>query len=601
MHHRSFLKTFLVFSLTFLIWHKSQGQQLLNKTITMNVSRQPLANVLQTIGRLGNFTFSYRSNILPADSLVTVNVTKKSVRQVLDLLLDGHCQYKETGGYIILQPKTVTVNSGYLVSGYVVDGKTGTRIVNASVYERQQLISTLTNEQGYFKLRLRDRYPAPTLSISKELYADTLLKVTPGHDQELTVQITQVTHLLKPVIIKPGVEKNFLSRMFLSPKQMVQGLNISKFFAKQPYQFSIVPGLGSHGKLSTQVINKVSINLIGGYTAGVNGFELAAGFNIVKKDVKYAQFAGLFNVVGGKVRGVQVAGMHNNVLDSLSGAQISGLSNMLKGKLDGVQIAGAYNRADGSADGAQLSGLLNVMKTHDFNGVQIAGGGNISEATTKGVQIGSLFNYAGNAHGTQISALANISKGDLKGVQVGLFNTAKGQHGVQVGFINVSDTSSGYSIGLINIVRKGLHQVSVYSNEIMHFNVAYKTGTRRLYSILFVGANLDFSEKAFGFGYGIGKEFQLKRSLALSAEFTSQSIYTGDWDNTPAITRLQADLHYRFNKRFEIFGGPAFSIYEPRDEPVKAGYKAVFPGSYSSFDIGSTRAWIGWRVGLAFF
>ncbi|ASZ11242.1 hypothetical protein CK934_09825 [Chitinophaga sp. MD30] len=583
------------------MWHNSQGQQLLNKTITMNVSRQPLANVLQTIGRLGNFTFSYRSNILPADSLVTVSVTKKSVRQVLDQLLDGRCQYKETGGYIILQPKTVALNSGYLVSGYVVDGKTGIRIVNASVYERQQLISTLTNEQGYFKLRLRDRYPAPTLSISKELYADTLLKVTPGQDQELTVQITQVTHLLKPVVIKPGVEKNFLSRMFLSPKQMVQGLNISKFFAKQPYQFSIAPGLGSHGKLSTQVINKVSINLIGGYTAGVNGFELAGVFNIVKKDVKYAQFAGLFNVVGGKVLGVQVAGMHNNVLDSLSGAQIGGLSNMLKGKLNGVQIAGAYNRADGSADGAQLGGLLNVMKSNDFNGVQIAGGGNISEETTKGVQIGSLFNYAGNAHGTQISALANISKGDLKGVQIGLFNSAKGQHGVQVGLINVSDTSSGYSIGIFNIVRKGLHQVSVYSNEITHVNVAYKTGTRRLYSILFVGANVDFSQKAFTFGYGIGKEFQLAKSLALSGEFSSQTVYMGDWENPPTITRLQADIHYRLSKRVTLFGGPAFSIYEPKEIPAKAGYQAEFPGSYSAFQIGSIRAWVGWRVGISLF
>ncbi len=51
-------------------------------------------------------------------------------------------------------------------SGFVVDDRTGERIVNASVYEKRLLQATLTDEHGYFKLRFRaqnDRFMQLTL------------------------------------------------------------------------------------------------------------------------------------------------------------------------------------------------------------------------------------------------------------------------------------------------------------------------------------------------------------------------------------------------------------------------------------------------------
>ena len=37
--------------------------------------------------------------------------------------------------------------------------------------------------------------------------------------------------------------------------------------------------------------------MFGGYTAGVNGLEIGGLFNLNKKDVRYVQAAGLFNIV----------------------------------------------------------------------------------------------------------------------------------------------------------------------------------------------------------------------------------------------------------------------------------------------------------------
>ena len=58
---------------------------------------------------------------------------------------------------------------------------------------------------------------------------------------------------------------------------------MKNFFETRPFQVSLVPGLGSHGKMSGQVVNNFSLNVFGGYTAGTNGSELGGLFNIDKK------------------------------------------------------------------------------------------------------------------------------------------------------------------------------------------------------------------------------------------------------------------------------------------------------------------------------
>lgn len=61
----------------------------------------------------------------------------------------------------------------------------------------------------------------------------------------------------------------------VSKAQKIHSLNLGNFFMALPYQMSLVPGAGTQGKLSSQVVNKVSINMIGGYTGGVRGAEIA--------------------------------------------------------------------------------------------------------------------------------------------------------------------------------------------------------------------------------------------------------------------------------------------------------------------------------------
>lgn len=459
----------------------TSAQSLLQKPVSLQAHGQSLATVLKDIGRQGRFTFSYNTDIVPADRLVTLTVQEQPVQRVLDLLFSGSCRYKETKGHIVLLPAG---GKYFTISGYVVDGSTMQRMSQTSVYEKEQLVSSLTDDQGYFKLRLKNRFAASAIAVSKEWYVDTSVFVKPGVDQVVSIVLMPIRNvtLQDVVVTDPNrVEASWISRLFLGSRQRMQSLNLAGFFASRPYQFSVIPAVGSHGALAAQVVNKFSFNLLGGYSAGVNGFELGSVFNIDKQNMRWAQVAGVFNVVGGRVDGVQLAGVLNNVMDSVSGVEASGVYNFVRGDLEGVQLTGVYNHVAENAAGVQAAGVANFVR-RKTRGVQLAG-------------------------------VANVAAQDMRGAQLsGLFNYAKTMTGLQMGVINVSDSSAGYSLGLLNLVRKnGIHQFSFSTNELLQANVTLQTGTRKLYSILSVGATHEAPGKAYAFGYGVGREFRFNR------------------------------------------------------------------------------------------
>ncbi len=157
----------LLIGLGLIISGSLGAQSLLNQPVSMELNRQRLDHVLEILSNKGNFYFSYHSNIVKKDSLVTMAASTKTVKQWLELLLPDHFEFRESGNYIIIRKapvkltfvtnKAVTEDKFYLVSGYVLDDATGDWIHNASIYETSLLVSTLTNTKGYFKLRFKQK------------------------------------------------------------------------------------------------------------------------------------------------------------------------------------------------------------------------------------------------------------------------------------------------------------------------------------------------------------------------------------------------------------------------------------------------------------
>ena len=613
MKHKAALMYFIIPGLITFLSITAEAQSILDKNISIEVNRQRLENVLEIVSNKGNFFFSYNSNIIKPDSLVTLSITNRSIREVLSMIFGNGYEFRESGNYIILRRAPITLrlvtkqavseDKFYTVSGYVIDDQTGEKVRDASIYEKLRLSYASTNSQGYFQLKLKSRYKTAAITVSKQFYEDTTVIIEPHYNQSVNITIVPSEISEHSITIRPKnyqapesiqlevplndsvrwlytyikkdsvlVERTALGRWLVSSKQRIQSINLGKFFTVRPIQGSIVPGLSTNGKLNSQVINNFSFNLFGGYSGGVNGFEMGGLFNIDKKNVQFAQAAGLFNIVGGTVKGVQIAGLSNTVLDSFRGAQSSGITNYVRKSFGGLQMGGIYNHVGGSLKGWQLAGIANFTN-HKTQGVQIAGIANISSRQVNGVQIAGIFNYTRR----------------LKGVQVGL--------------INVTDSSSGYSIGLINIVFKGYHKLSVSTNEILNINAAFKTGSSKLYSILLAGANADTGKQAYSFGYGFGSEFSLNKRFAINTEITSQYLYLGSWDYLNLQNKLSLLFNVKFGKYFSVYAGPSYSVYISDQTIAVPGYKSNIPFDTFHKNKFSSRVtgWLGWTAGINLF
>lgn len=546
----------------------------LSKGVSLNVKQERVSNVLQMLSKAGGFYFSYNGVLFRQDSLVSLNVKNLPVREVLDQLFDGKVDYKENAEYIILRYAVnhLTIEAAhiangdneYAISGYVLDTRTGNKVKQASVYEKKLLQATLTDNNGYFTLRFRGEHSGVILTASKETYRDTALVFLA--DINIKPEKYEDPDKEKGAFFSSTFGGRGIWRFLLSSKQRIQNLNIPDFLAQTPFQASFTPGLSSHGSMSSSVVNKASLNILGGYTAGTNGFEIAGMFNLTKGDIKKIQVAGLFNVVGGSVKGTQFSGAYNDVNLNMDGVQVAGLLNRVENKVRGLQLAGVGNLAGKDVKGAQVAGLINVSK---------------------------------NTTGFQLAGVLNKTSGRLKGMQLaGLVNQAKNMDGFQLAVVNLADSSSGISIGLINLSNNGYRKITVYSNEVINTNVAFKTGNANLYTLLIAGKNFSDTARAFTFGLGLGHDFILNKRFAIAAEGTIQSIYLGNFEEANNLYRLQANLQFNALPRLAIFAGPAYSYYVKGEAISGENYKKDVAPAWSRHFKNGAQGWFGWNFGI---
>jgi len=593
MQNIRFIYTLLVAGSLFATLSPLRGQDVLDQPISISKQNTRLDDVLRTISKAGNFYFSYSSDLFKKDSLVSITFDRKPVRQVLDTLFHGRLEYKVNGNYIILRkappppiappPHTGPEDKKYVVKGVILDENTGEAVSQASVYDKQGLIATLSDEGGFFTIRLKNRSSPAALTVSKAFYEDTTVKIEPGVNQKITITVAPTSINKKMVTIGPEgylpsdsirveldgapvylrqdpirVEMSGLGKLLLSSKLKIQSINLHKYFIQQPFQLSLVPGLGTQGILSPQITNKLSLNIIGGYTAGLNGLELGGVINIDKGKVQGLQAVGIANVVGGSVKGVQLAGSHNIVLDSVRGLQAAGIGNFNKGKLKGIQLAGIMNKVADSVEGMQAAGIINIAKRQ-----------------VKGLQLAGIINKTPK----------------LKGVQIGL--------------VNIADTSEGYGIGLINIVKHGMHEISIFTDEVAPLNIAYRSGNDKLYTILLAGYNPSNDRRSYLYGFGLGHRFHLGKTLSLNPELTNEQLIVDGWSNykySNFISKFNLDLRVRLGKYFSLSGGPSLAIYS-FDKKITVGGHDFSPvtDNYGTWRISDkVTGWIGWRASINF-
>ena len=585
-----------------------------------------MANVLKTISAQAGFTFSYNSNLVDGDRLISKSFQKNSVRQVLDEIFAGSIEYKARGKYIILTKAAEREEKEQKITGYVVDESTGKRLQNVSVYDPISLSSAVTDSFGYFQLEVDQ----PTgeevkLAIRKLNYTDTVVAV--AGDRQRLLNITIREHADKVNVFADSVRQKI--KRFWKTKATPQAANMQNIqdTLYREFQFSIFPFVGTNHKLSGNVINDYSVNLYGGYSLGTKKFEIGGMFNIVRGDMDGAQFAGIFNSVGGKMNMMQMAGILNMNRDSVKGYQFAGMINLngnssnkfaMAGLLNltyrdsrGVHLAGVGNGTIGKQEGPHVAGLFN-FSTHDTRSTQVSGLTNFTAGALTGAQVSGLLNFAlKDVKGVQVAGLINVAPRRLKGAQVStLLNYASRVHGTQVGLLNINDSIQGIPVGLLSFSLKGYHKIEISADEIFYTNIAVRTGVRQFYNIFAIGAKPDSFEDDqtyWTFGYGLGSAPRLSRTLSLNVDITSnQVVYGPSIEAINLINKLYVGLEFQAFKNMGLVFGVTLNGYVTdttydKYAPLFTDYvpHIISDRTYSN-DL-NMKMWLGGKIGVRFF
>lgn len=578
---------------------QSRPKPILERPISGNFTQERVTVVLQRIGQQGGFSFSYPSNLIDPNETVTIAFTNQTVREVLNRLFNGRYQYKARENHLIISkapaPPVKASTTVIVINGYVVDQSTGEKVPDASVYDKKSMASAVTDQFGYYKIRLDKKDPDIKLSVSKREYRDTLVIITAAENQYLDIPIRSLTTDLVVETATTVADTATVEKGFDLPYESEANVQNIRDTLYQTVQTSFLPFLGTNGRLSGNVINEYSINFLGGYSLGTRQIELGFFFNVDRGDVRWLQIAGFGNLVGRNVSGVQAAGFFN----------VNG------GGANAVQVAGFTNINRQNSVGVQVSGFANV-DLHRYSGVQVAGFSNVVLDTARGVQVAGFANVVTNHYqGSQFAGFSNIATRKISGSQISaFFNYGHTVRGTQIGLFNYADTLGGVPFGLLSFVNKGYHKLELSADEIFYTNVAFRTGVRSFHNILQAGLR---PESPFGeptvwtFGYGMGTATRLARWLDLNVDLTAQHLNKGGFTNALSLlSKLHLGFDFRVARKFSIYVGGTLNAYLTdtsfTDYPVL--FTDIQPSVFydETFTNGNNlKMWFGGKVALRFF
>ncbi len=607
----------------------------LNKTVSLQIPNWNLGRVLSAMETQGSFFFSYDSELIPVDSILSVKATNERVGSVLKRILPKPLEFKSVGNHVVIFKPQKKAPTEVLISGYIRDSRSNKPLANATLYNPQRNVMVASNDRGYYEMTVFGDDQKLGLTVSKSGYRQEVVYVQPllksNLDFTLLTLEKPITGVEPKKLSYPDVNEHKIVQLIV-PDRVIENSNNLTLFERVPVQFSVIPGISTNGLLNANSTNNFSLNLLAGYSQGTDGIEVGSLVNINRRDMNGLQMAGIANVTGRFMKGVQMAGMFNytgllfdglqlagmsNIcMGDMNGVQLSGFCNILGGKMDGAQISGFANFTTENVDGAQLSGFVNIAAkdvevaqisggvnySQNIEGLQLAGLLNVATNQVSSSQISGFANYAKISKGAQISGYVNVASELNSGMQLASsINYTGNNEGVQLGLFNYADTSSGLSIGLLSIVKRGYHVLDISTSENLTTSISFRSGNYRFYNIMGFG----FTDKYVLPTYGIGTAPALGKKLRLNFDLTGSPLYEYEntqWGLERYYLQFALALNYQPFKKFAIAIGPTLNYYRSRTD----GESEVT--SLSSYAFHQTtkgnyfeQMWIGGKLSIRMF
>lgn len=628
-------------ALLFVIFSSVSAQNPLSRKVNIDIYEAPISMVLSQLEIASGYTFSYNSTLFDDTEEISLSVTNASMESVLDKIFDKKLDYRIVNNHIILLPAKSSrqKKSTIMLTGHITDDNSNP-IESAIIYTVAENATAITSENGSYKLSLKPQGQTVSLTISHPSCVDTIIYID-ALDQTLDIKLNIVSMttvdtsaterdslLSSPrlesistgqIIQANTLEDNKLVDIFVPKDAMYVSDNLFIYDNVKPIQISFLPFVGTNFLSNGISTNKVSFNIISGYSNGLDGIEIGGFVNIVRNEALGVQLAGFANIVGNGAQVVQASGFANIVNGQLTGIQASGFVNVANGHVDAVQAAGFFNFSSKDMFGVQVSGFGNYSGEM-MRGVQLASVLNVSRGYIDGSQISGLVNVAvpilkNNVeeelhNSVQISSLVNFDAQRSSRLQVSVLNIGSSPNATQVGIVNLADSiDNGVQLGLLNFARRCPFRVlDIQRNDFSDLDISYKSGNHHFYSII----NLNFGDY-FGAGLGLGITTNNRRRVSCYAELISGSLidvdnYIDVNDSFGMTNNVKMGINIRATKRLSLTFGPSINTFMPfnYDETIIDWNNDI---SFERSSVGriskalanrENTAWMGWFGGIRY-
>jgi hypothetical protein len=346
----------------------------------------------------------------------------------------------------------------------------------------------------------------------------------------------------------------------------------------------LLPEIGTSAGYEDNHVRHLSLNLLGGFSGGLEGVELSS----------------LFAFTTGAVYGLQLGGLLNLTGSSLYGMQAAGLVNAVSGTPRGVQLAGALNTGGGVLQGLQLAGAANVSND-GVEGVQVAGAANLAGGL-HGVQLGGALNVLdakpGSADGAQLGAV-NITTGGVEGLQLGAVNISAGKPNVQIGIVNIAEQTD-FSVGLVSVLYGGRAHVDAWFTETGFAHVGVKHGGRWFHNIYGVGMRNRGPQASLA--WGLGTHLPLVSGAFVDLDLLAHALVpTADGsDGIPLLGTLRVAANVPLDPDVSLIVGPSYNVLRTAEKDGGTSYPLFADHVLRSGDGPLVRVWPGFVLGLQF-
>ncbi len=344
------------------------------------------------------------------------------------------------------------------------------------------------------------------------------------------------------------------------------------------FHYGFVHPLEVNGKKAQERNYNFSLNIFNGYTGSIKGAELGI-VNLNKYSVHGFQ-TGFVNVVKGNSKGLQIGLFTNVNLQEGVGFQVSGLWTFQKKKFTGFQFSWFGVTTWGDVYGAQASHLWNHAQGN-LKGIQFALGPNTVWNNAQGIQMSATFNIVKNwQDGIQFGFLGNYAKYS-KGIQFGAINIAAQKSGFQIGVFNYSGNGkTAATLGLINVVRHGYNKLELWGGEFQSFNLAFKYGGKKLYSMVSVGTNPFNENKFWTTGWGFGTHIRFSNRFYCDIDQITSLVHINEAfsigkGKTTIINQIRFTCGFEITPWMAIFVGPVWNSLFSDNNQLRDGKNGI--------------------------